>query len=100
MSNENDFEVFDFVVNDEDEVLLLLYQRDGAPENPKITLYPDDNSAVLHRNDNDEIVLNDIGDDIFDSLADADKLLICEITRSEKEEDTQIVNAYEAEICD
>ena len=94
------FEVFDFVVIDEDEVMLLLYQRDSEPEDARIILRPEENSAILHRNNDDEIFLSDIGDDIFDSLAEADKLLVCEISRTEKEEDTQIVRAYEVDIRD
>ena len=34
----------------------------------------------------------------FDSLKEADKLLICELSIEENEKDTQIVYAYEAEI--
>lgn len=99
MTTDN-FDVFDFVVNDEDEVMLLLYQRESEPETPFIVLKPEENCAVLRRNSDDEIFLGDIGDEIFDSLAEADKLLVCEISRAEKEEDTQIVNAYEADIRD
>ncbi len=95
-----DFETFDFLVNDEDEVMLLLYERDGEPFEPHISLSAEDGAAVLFRNDEDAIQLNDISADIFDSLADADKLLVCELSRTENEDDTDIVNAYEADIRD
>ena len=44
--------------------------------------------------------MSDISDEVFDSLQDADKLLVCELSRDEKDEDAQIVHAYEAEISD
>ena len=54
----------------------------------------------MYRNDEDIIELSDIGSDIFDSLADADTLMVCELTRTEDEDDAEISNAYEAEIVD
>lgn len=95
-----DFETFDFIVNDEDEVMLLLYERDNEPNQPTLKINPAENSAILRRNDYDIIELTDIGQDIFDSLAEADKLLVCELSRAENDDDTEITNAYEAEIID
>ncbi len=95
-----DFETFDFVVNDEDEVMLLLYERDGEPNQPAFKINPAEHAALLRRNDNDIIELTDIGQDIFDSLAEADKLLVCELSRTENDDETEIANAYEAEIID
>ena len=31
--DNKDFDTFDFLINDEDEVMLLLYQREGEPLN-------------------------------------------------------------------
>lgn len=98
--DSKDFETFDFLLNDEDEVMLLLYQRDGEPQNPHIEIDFDEKSALLYRNDNDIIELNDISEDVLDSLQDADKLLVCELARTNDEEDDEIVHAYEAEISD
>ncbi len=100
MGKMDEFDTFDFIVNDEDEVMLLLYEREGEPKEPCIILNPEDNSAVLLRTPEEEIMLSGISDDIFDSLADADKLLVCELSRTENDEDTEIVNAYEADISD
>ena len=97
---DEDFETFDFIVNDEDEVMLLLYEREGEPNPPTFSVSPEEGTAVLYRNDEDIIELSDIGSDIFDSLADADKLMVCELTRTEDEDDAEISNAYEAEIVD
>lgn len=89
---------YDFVTNDEDEVMLLLYAREGEPKNAVITINPENHSAVLRRNENENFILEDIPSDVLDSLQDADSLLICELSREENEADTQIVNAYEADI--
>jgi len=91
-------ETYDFIVNEEDEVMLLLYVRDGEPKDPAIEINAEDQSAVLYRNDEDSILLEHIPDDIFDSLHDADTLLVCELSREETEEETQIIYAYEADI--
>ena len=46
-----DFETFDFLINDEDEVMLLLYQRDGEPSDPHIELDSEENdeeAQIVH----------------------------------------------------
>ncbi len=98
--DSKDFETFDFLINDEDEVMLLLYQREGEPENPHIEIDFDEKAALLYRNDNDIIELSDISEDVLDSLQDADKLLVCELSRTDNEDDEEITHAYEAEIRD
>lgn len=94
------YKTYDFLINDEDEALLLLYARESEPEKPNIEINIDNNSAILFRNSEDSVFLSGISDEIIDSLQDADKLLICEISPGEKEKDTQIVRAYEADITD
>lgn len=94
------FDTFDFLINEEDEVMLLLYQREGEPQNAHIELDAGNKAAMLYRNDQDSLLLKDISDDVFDSLQDADKLLVCELNRTEDEKETEIVYAYEAEIND
>ena len=91
-------DTFDFIVNDEDEAMLLIYAREGEPKNPLIEINPNDKTAILHRNDDDEIMLQEVPDEVIDSLRDADTLLICELSREEKEEDSKIVRAYEADV--
>ena len=92
--------MYDFVVNDEDEVLLLLYAGKTEPKDARIVLNVAENSAELYRNEDECVILDNIPNDIFDSLADTDKLLVCEISDTEKEEDSEIVFAYEADIED
>lgn len=91
-------EIFDFLINDEDEVMLLLYQRESTPDHPIIDMDRETRSAVLYRNETDKVELEDIADEIFDSLQDEDKLLVCELTQSNENEESSITYAYEAEI--
>ena len=92
---------YDFVVNDEDEVMLLLYAGETAPATEtRIALDAENHSAELFRNEDESIVLEAIPDEIFDSLIDADKLLVCELSNTENADDSRIVYAYEADIED
>ena len=101
MTENYDNITYDFVVNDEDEVMLLLYAGESAPATEtRIVLAAENHSAELFRNDDESIVLEAIPDEIFDSLIDADKLLVCELSNTENEDDSRIVYAYEADIED
>lgn len=96
--DENELNTFDFVTNEEDEVMLLLHAQESEPKDARIEIDMKEKSAVLIRNENDEILLEGIPDDIIDSLQDADSLMVCELKVGETEDETQIVYAYEAEI--
>ncbi|MDR1694794.1 MAG: hypothetical protein LBR70_06370 [Lactobacillaceae bacterium] len=96
--DSTDYDIFDFIINDEDELMLLIYQQETEPNNPYIELDRESSSGVLHRNENDFIILNGLSNEVFDSIFEADNLLVCELSREEREEDTKIVYAYEAEV--
>lgn len=97
--NDNDkFDAFDFIINEEDEVMLLLYAREGEAKDAVIEIDAGNRSAVLYRNEEDGVVIDRIPDDAFDSLQDADSLMVCELSREEREEDVEIVRTYEADI--
>ncbi len=96
--SEKQFNSYDFVLNDDEEAMLLLYAHDSSPKNPNIVLNTENSSAVLYRNAEDILNLEDIPSNILDSLRETDKLLVCELSKEENDEDTQIVYAYEAEI--
>ncbi|MBE6444504.1 MAG: hypothetical protein E7019_00390 [Alphaproteobacteria bacterium] len=98
--NNEEFSSYDFLINDEEEVMLLLYERENEPKDSSIELNEEHKTAILHRRPDDTITLNDIPNEAIDSLKETDKLLICELSIEENEEDTQIVYAYEAEITD
>lgn len=89
---------YDFIISEDDEIMLLLYARDSKPQNPRIEVNLDNKSATLYRSENDGVSIEDISDEILDILYETDKLLICELSNTDNEDDTQIVNAYEAEV--
>lgn len=95
-----DFNTFDFMVTDENDVMLLLYARETAPENPTVKLNKDEHNIILTRSQEDVLTLEDVEDEIFDNLQDDTTLLVCEIEPSENEEDAEIVYTYEAEIIE
>ncbi|MBQ9731705.1 MAG: hypothetical protein IJV97_01280 [Alphaproteobacteria bacterium] len=97
---KEDLNSYDFLINEEDEVMLLLYARESAPQNSTIEISVENKSAVFYRNADDVLNLTDIPDEVLDCFADTDKLLVCEISHEEDEKDTQITYAYEAEITD
>lgn len=92
------FDIFDFVINDEDEIMLLLYVQEGEPANSYIEVNKDTNSAVLFRNAEHSIDLKEISEDILDAMFDAESLLVCELSREEDDKETKIIYAYEAEV--
>lgn len=98
--DKEEFASYDFLINEEDEVMLLLYAREHAPQDPTIRIDAENKIAFLQRTSDDEITLSDIPDEALDSLAETDKLLVCELSAEENEKDTQIVYAYEAEVTD
>jgi len=93
----NNQNLFDFLVNNDGEILLLLSQRDGEPKNSYISLNEKENSALLFRNDDDELLLKDIPKDIFNGLSVSESLLICELD-SKKKKESEITQAYEVDI--
>jgi hypothetical protein len=94
----NEFDTFDFLINEEDEVMLLLYARDGEPNNPSVEVDKEEGLVILYRNDDDHLELRDVAADVFDSLQDADKLMVCELSKDSADEEAQIIRAYEADI--
>ena len=95
---EKQFDAYDFVVNEEDEVMLLLYARASEPKDAVFEIDTENMSAILHRNSEDGILIKELPVDILDSLQDADSLLVCELKPTEDENDTEIIYAYEADI--
>ena len=59
--NDNDkFDAFDFIINEEDEVMLLLYAREGEAKDAVIEIDAGNRSAVLYRNEEDGVVIDRI----------------------------------------
>lgn len=95
---DEDLNTFDFVVNDANELMLLIHAQDTEAKNARLELNVDENSALLVRNEESELLLEGLPEDIVDSLLDADALMVCEIRVGETDEDSEIVNAYEADV--
>lgn len=94
----SDYNTFDFMVTDENDVMLLLYARDTAPENPQVRLNSAGHSVELQRNAEDTVTLQEVEDEIFENLADEETLLVCEIAPTENDDESEIIYTYEAEI--
>ena len=95
---QNNTNFYDFIINEDDEIMLLLYARDTKPENPHISIDEDNKQAYLYRSKNEGVLIDDISDEILNILSSSDSLLICELSNDKNEDDVKIINAYEAKI--
>lgn len=95
-----DVNTFDFMISEENEVMLVIYARDIAPENPIARLDPENKTVELYRRKNDAFSLENVSDDVFELLKDEDNLLVCEIMPTENPDETEIVYTYEATLVD
>ncbi len=93
----NTFDSYDFLLNEDDEVMLLLYAKESKPENPYMVIDFDNKSAELYRNGTDCVVIADISEDILSAIQLVDSILVCELSRDEDEE-PKMIYAYEAQI--
>jgi len=93
MINNN---TYDFIVSDENEIMLILPSQDGAPENPIIYLDAEEGTVELYRNNHDAVTLEHVDGEVFALLNEKGSLLVCEIQPTENPEDTEIIYTYEA----
>lgn len=94
----NDRNLYDLIINDDDDIMLLLYARDSAPSSPSFDIDIDNKKAILYRSNDEGITIDDLSDDALDILCGMDKLLVCELSLEDNDDDTEIINAYEAKI--
>lgn len=95
-----DVNTFDFMISEENEVMLVLYARDIAPENPIVRLNPEAKTIELYRLKNDAFTLENVDEEVFELLKNAENLLVCEILPTENPDETEIVYTYEATIVE
>lgn len=95
-----DNNIFDFVVNEENEVMLLINAQDTEPNNACFHFDFMKRMAILSRNESDKIFLSDIDENILDLCSDSDEILVCELMIGENEEESQIVYAYSAKVIE
>ncbi len=73
-------EVYDFLVNEAGEVLLVLNSKDSEPKNPSFVYNVEESSATLYRNSSEEILLASIPEEVKEDLMDVPEILVCEMT--------------------
>lgn len=93
-------DTYDFIISDENEVMLMLYSRDSVPENPAVRLDAENHVVELYRNADDALTLQYVDSDVFANLSEEDNLLVCEIQPTDDPDETEIVYAYEAPIVE
>lgn len=87
-----DINEYDFLFNDDGELMLVLDGFDEKPENPYLTL--GDNQAVLIRSKKmPSLRLTDVPGDIWETLENAGQILVCEI-----DEDGEPSQVYDAPV--
>lgn len=95
-----DMNTFDFMITEEDDVLLLLYARETAPDRPAVQLRPEEHIVNLFRNDDEALSLEGVEDAVFENLKEESTLLVCELAPTDNEDENEIVYTYEADIIE
>lgn len=82
--------VFDILVNDRDEILLAIDERDGEPMTPMILI--EGKNVTLLRNEADGINLPDIPDELREKMGSKEEILVAETN------DDGVVREYMAQV--
>lgn len=94
----DEFDGFDFIVTEEDDVMLIIYARSGNPENPTVKLDLVQNSVILNRNQSDVVTLENVERNVLNILKEETVLLITEVVPTENPLEHEIKQVYEAKI--
>lgn len=73
---------YDIYQNNDGEILIMLKQRRGGPENPRF-VYDGGDRALLYRSRESAVFLNGINEDARNPLKAVDEILIAEIDGDE-----------------
>lgn len=84
---------YDFLLNTDNELMLVFYGLDAEPEKPVLTLSGREYVLLTRRNDEPQIKMADIPDEIWKHLYPAEKVLVCEI-----DEDGEFKHVYDAAV--
>lgn len=93
-----EFDGFEFIVTEEDDVMLIIYARSGNPENPTIKLVRKEKKIILFRNSADVVTLENVDDNIFENLLEETVLLITEVVPTENPLEHEVKQVYNARI--
>ena len=91
-----EFDGFEFIVTEEDDVMLVIYARSGNPENPTIELDKSAHRVILERNPADVVTLEQVDDKILEILAEENVLLITEVVPTENPLEHEVKQVYNA----
>lgn len=93
-----DFDGFEFIITEEEDVMLIIYARSGNPENPEVELDSATGHIILYRNPDDVVTLENVRPEVFENLSEEHALLIVEVAPTENPLENEIKQAYEARI--
>lgn len=96
---DTDFNSYDFMINSDNEVMLLLYAQQLPPQDPLLEIDEETFSATLYRDNQTTLPLCDVPEEVITALQEMDNILICELNKTKNAEDTKIVHTYEAKIA-
>lgn len=93
-----DFDGFEFIITEEDDVMLIIYARSSDPENPEVELNKEQKSIVLRRNSTDIVTLENVEDKILNNLSEEKALLIAEVVPTDNPLEHEVKQVYNAVI--
>lgn len=93
-----EFDGYQFLVTEENDVMLIIYARSGDPENPTIEYDKANRTALLHRNQTDDIVLENLTDTVLENLSEEPILLVTEVLPTENPLEHQVKQIYKARV--
>lgn len=93
-----DFDGFEFIVTEENDVMLIIYARSSNPQNPTIELNAGAKKVVIYRNPDDAVTLEEVEDNVLQILSEEDALLIAEVIPTENPLEHEVKQVYNAKI--
>ena len=93
-----DFDGFEFIITEEDDVMLIIYARSSDPENPQVELNKEQKRIILRRNSTDSVTLENVEDKILNNLSEEKALLITEVVPTENPLEHEVKQVYNAVI--
>lgn len=93
-----DFDGFEFIITEEDDVMLIIYARSTNPENPQVELNKEQKRVILRRNSTDIVTLENVEDKILNNLSEEKALLIAEVVPTDNPLEHEVKQVYNAVI--